>query len=176
MFQNGNELYFAKVRPEAKIPTKEDENAGYDIYPCFAEAVMPIAPLETVLVPTGVASAVSSGYYLQAEERGSTGSKGLKRSAGVIDSGYRGEIFIALTNCTDHYIVLSKEKELSASMLQFIRDKGSTKAPVVYPYDKAIAQLIIHEVPKMEEKEISYEDLKAIPSMRGTGALGSSGK
>ena len=41
---------------------------------------------------------------------------------------------------------------------------------------KAIAQAEVCEVPKMDEKEISYEELKNIPSKRGTGALGSSGK
>ena len=30
-----NDLYFAKVNPDAIIPTKEKENAGYDIYACF---------------------------------------------------------------------------------------------------------------------------------------------
>ena len=56
----------------------------------------------------------------------------------------------------------------------FIEDKDYY--PIIYPYSKAIAQLIVHEVPKMNVKEISYEELKAIPSKRGTGALGSSGK
>ena len=30
-------LYFAKLRPEAVIPSKRDEDAGYDIYACFDE-------------------------------------------------------------------------------------------------------------------------------------------
>ena len=30
-----NELLFAKVRPDAIIPSKDDENAGYDIYANF---------------------------------------------------------------------------------------------------------------------------------------------
>ena len=42
---------------------------------------------------------------------------------------------------------------------------------------KAIAQLIVHEVHnEVEPKEISYEELQSIPSKRGTGSLGSSGK
>ena len=48
--------------------------------------------------------------------------------------------------------------------------------PIIYPYSKAIAQLIVHEVPVMNQYEITYEELKSIPSKRGTGALGSSGK
>ena len=34
---NNNELIFAKVRPEAIIPTKREEDAGRDLYPCFDE-------------------------------------------------------------------------------------------------------------------------------------------
>ena len=91
-------LKFAKVRPSAKIPTKNIENAGFDIYADFSEDYLFIPAHSTILIPTGIASAMSSDLYLQVEERGSTGSKGIKKSAGIIDSSYRGEIFIAITN------------------------------------------------------------------------------
>lgn len=76
------ELVFAKVWEDAIIPTKDDENAGYDLYPCFAENFIIIEPLETKLIPTGIATAFSSNYYAQIQERGSTGSKGIKYGAG----------------------------------------------------------------------------------------------
>ena len=180
MFEKGNELYFAKVHPDAKIPTKKAENAGYDIYPCFEEDEMFIPAHSTKLVPTGIASAVSEGYYLQVEERGSTGSKGIKKSAGVVDSGYRGEIFIAITNSNNEAVVITKLKDADGN--PYARPRISTTesvpipAVIAYPYEKAIAQLIVHEVPKMDVKEISYKELQDIPSERGTGALGSSGK
>lgn len=195
-----NELVFAKVKPNAIIPTKEDENAGYDIYACFEEDFMVIPSHETRLVPTGIASAMTSKWYLQVEERGSTGSKGIKKSAGVIDSGYRNEIFIALTNANGKDLVISKltKEELiekygkkdefgdvvidygDAYHMVYLVDTDESShynlAAIIYPYSKAIAQLIVHEVPKMEVNEISYEELLAIPSTRGVGALGSSGK
>ena len=52
-----NKLYWAKVKPDAKIPQKRYEDAGYDLYPCFEEDYMVIEPHETKLVPLGVASA-----------------------------------------------------------------------------------------------------------------------
>ena len=161
-----NRLYWAKVKPEAKIPTKEEENAGYDIYACFEEPYMLIPANSTKLIPTGLACAMDAGYYLQLEERGSTGSKGIKRSAGVVDSGYRGEIFVALSNVNDKdlYIIKDEEADIVAP------------GAIAYPYTKAIAQAIIHIVPTMDCQEISYEELKAIPSKRGSGSLGSSGK
>ena len=79
---NNNELIFAKVRPEAIIPTKREEDAGRDLYACFNEDYILINPLETKLIPTGIATAFSPNYYAQIEERVSTGSKGIKYGAG----------------------------------------------------------------------------------------------
>ena len=57
-----NDLYFSKVNPNAIIPTKEKENAGYDIYACFDRDFFIIPPHSTELVPTGIASAISDKY------------------------------------------------------------------------------------------------------------------
>lgn len=198
-----NDLVFSKVRPDAIIPTKEEENAGYDIYANFENEFLIIPPHKTTLIPTGIASAMSDKYYLQVHERGSTGSKGIKYSAGVIDSSYRGEIFIALTNTNSIEVIISKLTLDELATKYGINNKygtyikydsnygegnayiiaSSVNTPItegltaiIYPYTKAIAQLIVHEVPKMNVKEISYDELKAIPSKRGTGSLGSSGK
>ena len=194
-----NDLVFAKVKPDAIIPTKDEENAGYDIYACFDEDYIIIPAHSTKLIPTGIAAAVSDKYYLQVHERGSTGSKGIKYGAGVVDSSYRGEIFICINNVNSNDIVISKlnKKELfdkygkydnnfdpDAKIIKYgdgqfdiiFEEDDEYYKVIVYPYSKAIAQLVVHEVPKMNIKEITYEELKAIPSKRGTGALGSSGK
>lgn len=194
-----NDLAFAKVKTNAIIPTKENENAGYDIYACFDEDFIVIPAHTTKLIPTGIAAAVSDKYYLQVHERGSTGSKGMKYGAGVVDSSYRGEIFVCINNVNLEDIVISKlsEKELIEKYAEedddlffynymkikygdgehdeIFVDKNKLLS-IFYPYSKAIAQLVVHEVPVMNVKEITYEELKAIPSKRGTGALGSSGK
>lgn len=155
---------------EYKIPTKRVEDAGYDIYASIPKGdFIKIHAHKTVLVPTNIATAIPFGYYFQVEERGSTGSKGIKKSAGVIDSGYRGEIFIAITNTNEIPIVIAHESTFE------IEESLSTNC-ICYPAEKAIAQLVLHEVPQLESEEISYEELKAIPSERGNGALGSSGK
>ena len=173
----GNELYFAKVRPDAIIPTKRDEDAGYDMYANFEEDYFVIEKHTTKLVPTGIATCCSPKYYIQVEERVSTGKIGMKYSGGVIDSGFRGEHFIMLTNINEKTIVISK---LTAQELgkTFVADgkKYKTANCIIYPYSKAIAQEIILPVPKMEVKELPYEELKAIVSDRKTGYGGSSGK
>ncbi len=169
-----DKIYFARVKPDARIPDREIWNAGLDIYPCFEEDYFIIPPHSTRLVPTGLASAIPVDYYIQIYERGSTGSKGIKYSAGVIDSSYRGEWFLATTNTNDKPVVISKldMDKLPASARELIEN-----AYIIYPYSKALFQGVVHCVHnELEREEISYDSLKAIPSERGSGALGSSGK
>lgn len=75
-------IYFAKVNPKAIIPSKRVEDGAFDIYACFEEDYMKVEPHETVLVPTGIASAFSSDYVAIIKERGSTGSKGIGQRCG----------------------------------------------------------------------------------------------
>lgn len=229
-------IKFAKVKESAIIPTKERENAGFDIYACWegvSKSDKIIRPHQTKLIPTGIACALPIDYYFQIEERGSTGSKGIKRSAGVVDSGFRGEVFVAISNINDRYLIFGKEEDYLdealeelkkwqnvdidnlieqdiSDMAEFLKKqygddfeglsdkdkidvikntykdiKGNDSATqlihnitnaIFYPEDKAIAQFILHRVEDLPTETISYEDLKQIPSKRGTGVLGSSGK
>ena len=70
-----DKIVFAKVKDNAQIPARDSWNAGFDIYPCFEEESFIIEPHTTALVPTGIASAVPENYYIQIQERGSTGSR-----------------------------------------------------------------------------------------------------
>lgn len=170
-----DDLYFAKVRKTAKIPTKDDENMGYDIYADFEEEYMLIDPHETKMIPTGICSACSEDYAIVLKERGSTGTKGMGQRCGVIDAGYRGEWFVPITNTTNYPLIISKitdENELITKEYGKIAPVGT----IIYPYTKAICQAVVLPVPKMNVKEITYEELKNIKSKRGLGSLGSSGK
>lgn len=161
------DLYFAKLKPEAIIPSKDDENAGYDIYACFDEDSIEIKPGEISIIPSGIATAVPDGYYMQVNERSSSGSKGLSLRCGVVDSGYRGELFIAINNTSNKRIIVCKKEYI---------DKFDSDKDTIWPYEKALVQGVILPVPKMEVKEISYEELKNIKSKRGDTAFGASGK
>lgn len=178
MIVKENEILWAKVNKNAIIPTKNNEDAGYDIYACFENDYIIIYPNSTKLIPTGIACALNDKYYLQLEERGSTGSKGIKRSAGVIDSGYRGEIFVAITNCNEYPLIISKlSNDELFKRFQIVKESFVLYDKIeIYPYSKAICQGIVHEVPKLISKEISYDDLKEYNSKRGTNKLGQSGK
>lgn len=161
-------IKFAKVKPNAIIPSKREEDACVDLYGCFEENYITITPHETKLIPTGIACACDKDYCLIVKERGSTGSKGIAVRCGVVDSGFRGEIFVGLTNTTNKPLFLVnpnwQEKD-------FIPPQH-----FVYDCTKAIAQALIVPVPKLNIDEITYEELKAIESNRGDGMLGSSNK
>lgn len=162
-------VYFAKVKPNAIVPSKRVEDAGFDIYPCFEDEYIIISPHETKLIPTGIASVCNNDYAFILKERGSTGTKGMAQRCGVIDSGYRGEWFVPITNTTDRPIIIFKTGHEHSIYSTFID-------AIEYPYEKAICQAMLVPVPKTEVKEISFEDLKNIKSERGDGALGSSNK
>lgn len=131
---------------------------------------MQIEPMHTKLVPLGIASAFDSNYVMLLKERGSTGSIGLAQRAGVIDSGYRGEYLAPITNLNEKPLRIVKKDVLSQM------EEEEKKQFVLYPYEKAIAQGILLEIPKVEKEEIPYEQLKQIASLRQEGRLGSSGK
>lgn len=196
-----NDLVFAKVKPNAIIPTKKYEDAGRDVYACFEEDYIVIPSHTTKLIATGIASAMSPKYEIRLRDRGSNGSKGIHVNAGSIDSGFRGEWFVAWCNTNyrdvilsklslqelidkygsidedgDTYIPIDSTKPLDVKGNRLWIDVEENYMPIVYPYSKAIAQAEVCEVPVMNQYEITYEELQAIPSERGTGALGSSGK
>lgn len=171
-----DEIYFAKMNESAIIPSKKLEDAGYDVYANFEGDYFVIEPGKTRPVPTGIAVAFSPKYYIQVEERGSMAKLGIKKSAGVFDSGYRGEYLIMTYNTNEKPFVLAKNYDLVPTTFEVNGKTYYRDDVILYPSAKAICQLVLQEVPVLEEKEISYEELKRISSERGAGRFGSSGK
>jgi len=96
-------LYFKRLVETAILPRKNfPTDAALDLYyPAFAENIT-IEPGNQVVVETGVACIVPEGYWLKFHERsGLAAKKGIKVSAGVIDSNYTGQLKVILLN-TSH--------------------------------------------------------------------------
>lgn len=159
-------IYFAQIRENAIIPSKIEENVAFDIYANFKEESMFIEPHTVKMIPTGIASAFSNKYGFIIKERGSTGIKNLKINAGVIDSGFRNEWMILIYNGNDCTVEITKNMTTGSHMY--------SKPSIKYPYEKAIAQAMLVEVPKVEVETISYEELLKMESVRGLGMMGSS--
>lgn len=171
-------LKFAKLQEDTIIPSKKDDDAGYDIYANFPEDFMIIKEGETKLIPTKLGCMVPKGYYLQFFDRGSTGSKGIHTHCGVIDSNFRGEIFVALCNTLKGTNIIIKKKNLAVpneTLIKMLQEKDN-KPYMIYPYDKAIVQGILFKLPNAKVLEISKEELENDKTDRGKGMLGSSNK
>lgn len=164
-------IKFAKLDENAIIPTKRKEDAGFDIYTNINDVVI-IEPNETIMLKTGIASVIDDGYCVILKERGSTGTKGIGQRSGVIDSGYRGEWIVPITNHNPIPILLYRNEDSRKSFESLFEDGNFIK----YPATKAICQAIVLPVICCDTEEITYEELQQYKSERGTGKLGSSGK
>lgn len=166
-------IKFAKVHPDARTPIKGDNgNMCFDFFPCFDEDFIEIKPFEVKLIPTGIATAFSEEWGLVLKERSSTGKMNIKVNAGIVDANYRGQIFAAiLNNNEDKSVFISKFGPTG-------EQSPLTEHPnaILYPYEKAICQGMLLPVPEVTLEEITFEELKNIPSTRGDGCLGSSGR
>ena len=139
------EIKVQRLNSEAIIPTKANlSDAGCDLY--AAEDAI-IDPSARELISTGVAIAVPEGFVGLIWDRSSMAAKrGVHRFAGVIDSGYRGEIKVCLWNASDRYCVVNRGER--------------------------IAQILFQQVPPFTLIEVfSLDDTD-----RGRGGFGSSGK
>ena len=166
MIVGENDLLFAKVHPNAIIPSKRDEDGWYDLYACFDEEFIVIQPHTNKLISTGLASAFNQKLRMSLGERGSNTKSTLMLMSGKIDSGYRGTIFVALYNGNDVPVEITKNVTEVEKTEDFIR----------VPYSKAISQFAMEEVPQMTINEVAYQELLMIESKRGKGSLGSSNK
>lgn len=159
-------LFFARMNDNAIVPSKRAEDSGYDIYSCFDEDSITLNPGEIKLIPSGICTAFTPNYVFFIKERSSTGAIGLSTRMGVVDSGYRGEILIALNNTSNLPIVIDKTVSKVTKEENLVR----------YPYSKAIAQGVLCTIPTFEAKEVSYDELQNIRSVRGESFMGASGK
>ena len=167
-----NKLYFYRSSEQAILPSKKDEDAGYDFYMLPQEEAVVIKRGETKLINTGIRAAFSNDYVLLGRERGSTGTKGLRFGAGVVDSGYRGDIYIPINNTSNADIALYPDHDYDEEVAMKYFFAGTT----LYPQSKAIGQFLLVPVPKVEVIEVSLDKYESFQSERGDGKLGSSGK
>lgn len=175
-------LYIARNNENVRFPTKREEDGCYDLYAYFNyhdNDYLDIEPGEIVPIPTGIHTALTPHHRISIRERSSNIKWGGLVVAGQIDSGYRGEIFVAIYNSNrDKTIRISKavNKITDATILSPDDGYENEKEYIMVPYDKAIAQFAVEAVPLVKPVEITIEELMEIPSDRGTGALGSSNK
>lgn len=153
------------------IPSKRNEDAGYDIYTVEDDIIL--KPNETRAFRTGLRSAFSSDLWVEIKERGSTGGAGLSVRSGVIDSGYRGEWKIMLTNVNTFDVEFSSKVDKITKVYSRWNKKKVVK--LIYPTSKAIAQAVVIPLPLTKVKVVTTVD-ELGTSERGDSGWGASGK
>lgn len=174
---NPGRLIFSAMHPEARIPEKRLEDAGYDLYTVEEDSVA-MSPGEIRVFRTGIRSRIPEGYFVSFRERGSTGKIGLSVRAGVVDAGYRGEWLVLLNNTSKVPIIISTREDYEDAR----RTVDLDPRHIWYDIRKAIAQAIMLPVcvgtlasPKIVDAA-TYDATYLHDSKRGEGRLGSSGK
>ena len=172
VFENSNlTIYWDLLEQRAKMPTKRDEDAGFDIYTTELQATL--KPGETKFFSTGLRSAFPKNFWIEIKERGSTGAVGLSVRSGVIDSGYRGEWKIMLTNVNNYPVEFSHNVDKVTYVYGKIFKKRIKK--VIYPLSKAIAQAVVIPLPVVQCENDSHV-FAYMHSERGQTGWGASGK
>lgn len=105
---------------DVPLPTRmSDGAAGMDIFAAVDEELT-LMPGDTVAVPTGFAIAVPNGYEAQVRPRSGLSLRhriGLLNSPGTIDSDYRGEVRVILTNFSDKPFVIQRGDRIAQMVI-----------------------------------------------------------
>lgn len=105
----------------ATLPTRGSlDAAGYDLYAAI-EGEIVIPPSTSVKVPTGLAMAIPAGYFGGLYARSGLACKEGLRPAncvGVIDSDYRGEVIVCLTNDSQEVRVITPRQRIAQLIIQ----------------------------------------------------------
>lgn len=153
-------------REGVKVPRYANFNdSGMDV--CAAEDVR-IAPGETVVVPTGLKFAIPEGYEIQVRPRSGISLKTplrVSNSPGTIDSGYRDELGVIITNTSIPGSTISDE-------VYTLETRGNKSGVYQIRRGDRIAQLVLQEVPKMKLRIV--DSVLEIGKNRG-GGFGSTG-
>jgi dUTP pyrophosphatase len=141
----GNTIKVKKIEERAIVPTRSNsDDAGWDLY---SITTRPIAPSQRVTIRTGISLEIPEEHVgLIWPRSGMSVKNGIDVLAGVVDSGYRGEIKVCLLNTSREWMDIKEGDR--------------------------IAQILFQEVPhfKLQEVEILQN------SDRGQGGFGSTGK
>jgi len=97
-------LKIKKLSPNARLPSRATEHsAGYDLFACIAAPLL-VPAKGRVTIPTGIAIEIEPSAAAFVFGRSGLGIRhGLvpSNAVGVIDSDYRGEIIVGLSNHSD---------------------------------------------------------------------------
>ncbi len=110
-------LKIKKLKENAVIPDYAHEgDAGLDIY-SVEEIIIPAGERE--IISTGLGFEIEGGFVgLVWDKSGLAANSGIKTMAGVLDSGYRGELKIVLLNTGKEDYKIEKRQKIAQLLIQ----------------------------------------------------------
>jgi len=110
------ELKVKKLNKEAKLPTYGHRgDAGLDIFSSVDDR---LGVKEVKPISTGIKIAIPEGYVGLVWDKSGISLKGVHRLAGVIDSGYRGEVKVVMVNLGEKPFVVEKGMKIAQLLIQ----------------------------------------------------------
>ena len=118
---NNMKIKFQKILEKAIVPSYAHQgDAGMDIFSA-EDAVIKAG--ERKNIRTGLKMELPEGYVaLIWDKSGLALKNGIKTMAGVIDSGYRGEILIVLVNLSDTGYKIKKGQKIAQMLIQKVEN------------------------------------------------------
>jgi dUTP diphosphatase len=137
------QLPVARLRPDAVVPARAYAgDAGLDLSACER---VELAPGSRALVATGLAVAIPEGHAGFVQPRSGLAAKhgiSIVNTPGLIDSGYRGEVRVALLNTDAHET--------------FVVEPGMRIAQLVVLAVPAVELVEVDELPDSERGERGF--------------------
>jgi dUTP pyrophosphatase len=110
------ELKVKRIHKDAKLPCYGHVgDAGLDLFSVM-ECVLKGG--EVRAISTGIQVAIPDGYVGLVWDKSGISLKNMHRLAGVVDSGYRGEIKIVMTNLSTEAFPIEKGMKIAQMLIQ----------------------------------------------------------
>jgi len=110
------ELRVKRIHPDAKLPVYgHPGDAGLDL---FSVVDRELRPGDVFAVPTGIQVAVPAGHVGLVWDKSGISLQGVHRLAGVVDSGYRGEVQVVMINLSATPFAVKKGMKIAQMLVQ----------------------------------------------------------
>ncbi len=109
-------LKVKRIHKDAKLPLYQHKgDAGLDV---FSTVSCVLEKGEFKPIPSGIKVAIPEGYVGLIWDKSGISLKGVHRLAGVIDSGYRGEVKVVMVNLGEKTFVIEKGMKIAQLLIQ----------------------------------------------------------
>lgn len=110
-------LKLVKINPAATLP--EYAHPGDAAMDLFCAQETKIEPRGRGMIPTGIAFEIPDGFVGLIWDRSGLAAKGgLTTMAGVIDSGFRGEVTVVMHNTTEEAVTFNAGDKIAQMLIQ----------------------------------------------------------